>query len=63
MLLSLPGGSVSDYLQFVDRAVRLRELLSVTILNQAEVKLNQLLVVLFGDSLVDAVKSEEMVRG
>lgn len=43
--------------------MRLRELLSVTILNQAEVKLNQLLVVLFGDPLVDAVKSEKTIRG
>lgn len=42
--------------------VRLRELPSVTILNQIEVKVNELLVVLFGNPLVDAVKSGETIK-
>lgn len=40
--------------------MRFWELPSVTILNQTEVKLNELLVVLFGNPLIDAVKSENM---
>lgn len=43
-------------------AVRLREPPSVAILNQIEVKLNELLVVLFGNPLVDAVESEKTTR-
>lgn len=46
-------------LKFMGGAVRLRELPGVTVLNQIEVKVNELLVVLFGNPLVDAVKSEE----
>lgn len=49
-------------LKFMGRAVRLRELPSVTILNQIEVKLNELLVVVFGNPLVDAVESEKTIR-
>lgn len=46
-------------LKLMGSTVRLRELPSVTILNQIEVKLNELLVVLFGNPLVDAVESEK----
>lgn len=53
-------GSVSAALKFMDCTVRFWELPSVTILNQTEVKLNELLVVLFGNPLIDAVKSENM---
>lgn len=49
-------------LKFMGRTVRLRELPSVAILNQIEVKLNELLVVLFGNPLVDAVESEKTIR-
>lgn len=49
-------------LKFMGSTVGLRELPSVTILNQIEVKLNELLVVLFGNPLVDAVESEKRIR-
>lgn len=49
-------------LKFMGSTVRLRELPSVAILNQTEVKLNELLVVLFGNSLVDSVESEKTIR-
>lgn len=55
-------GSASAYLKFVDCAVRFRELPSVTVLNQAEVKLDELLVVLLGNPLIDAVKSENIIK-
>lgn len=42
--------------------VRLRELPGVAILNQIEVEVDELLVVLFGNPLVDAVKSEETIK-
>lgn len=50
------------HLKFVDCTVRFWELPSVTILNQTEVKLNELLVVLLGNPLIDAVKSENIVK-
>lgn len=55
-------GSVSAYLKFVDCTVRFWELPSVTILNQTEVKLNELLVVLFGNPLIDAMKPENIIK-
>lgn len=42
--------------------MRFWELPSVAVLNQTEVKLNELLVVLFGNPLIDAVKSENMIK-
>lgn len=46
-----------QYLEFMDRAVRLRQLLNVTVLNQTEEKLYDLLVVLFGNPFIDAMES------
>jgi len=40
----------------MDRAVWLWELLNVTVLEQIEVKYNELLVVLFGNPFINAVK-------
>lgn len=39
--------------------MRLRELFNVTILNQTEVKYNELLVVLFGNPFIDAMESKK----
>lgn len=50
------------HLKFVDCTVRFRELPNITILNQTEVKLNELLVVLLGNPLIDAVKSKNIVK-
>lgn len=46
-------------LEFMDRAVGVREPLNVTVLNQIEVKYDEFLIVLFGNPFVDAVESEE----
>lgn len=54
--------AVRFHLKFVDCTVRFWELPSVTILNQTEVKLNELLVVLLGNPLIDAVKSKNIVK-
>lgn len=43
----------------MDRAVRLREVLNVTVLNQTEVKYYKLLVVLFGNPFIDAMESNK----
>lgn len=48
----------SRHLEFVDRTVRFREPLDVTILNQTEVKHYHLLVVLFGNPFIDAMESK-----
>lgn len=53
---------VRFHLKFVDATVRFRELPSVTILNQTEVEMNELLVVLLGNPLIDAVKSENIIK-
>lgn len=39
--------------------MRLRKLLTVTVLKQAEVKHHKLLVVLFGNPFIDAVESKK----
>lgn len=48
-----------QYLELMDWAVRLREPLNVTILNQAEVKYYELLVVLFRNPFIDAMESKK----
>lgn len=45
-------------LEFMDRAVRLRKLLNVTVLNETEVKHYKLLIVLFGNPFIDAMESK-----
>lgn len=42
----------------MDRAVRLRELPNVTILNQIEVEQYKLLIVLHGNPFIDAMESK-----
>lgn len=46
-------------LEFMDRAVGLRELPNVTVLDQIEVKNDHLLVVLSGNPFIDAMESEK----
>lgn len=46
-------------LEFMDGAVRLRQLLNVAVLNQTGVKKHKLLVVLLGNPFVDAMESKK----
>lgn len=54
-----PRWPVMCGLEFMDRAVGVREPLNVTVLNQIKVKYDELLIVLFGNPFIDAVESEE----
>lgn len=51
--------NVVNCLEFMDRAVGLRELPNVTVLDQIEVKNDHLLVVLSGNPFIDAMESEK----
>lgn len=51
--------NVVNCLEFMDRAVGLRELPNVTVLDQIEVKNDYLLVVLSGNPFIDAMESEK----
>lgn len=53
------GTNAVNSLEFMDRAVSLREVLNVTVLNQIEVKYYKLLVVLFGNPFIDAMESKK----